>query len=344
MSGKRPLVSAKGAYAALGSAGFTKAYVQRSLPSWWDNALLETSAGALDFAFILKERLGVDVQFGRSGELEVTAGPQCARFKHRASTQESELHVAATVGVALARMALFCTKASSERLPSQAKKLSEAVMAKSGKASVDFEGLLDYCWSIGIPVLFLQDLPKTSKRITGMALRVDGRAAIVLGLKSRQPARQLFVLAHELAHLCLGHVSDTNALVDEGLAAVTESLGGATAAATDKEEHDADAFALTMLRNGKSPSLTEKGLELSAAELALAAVTIGKSRGIDAGHLLLSYASAHDDWLNANLAMRYLPETDIALSSLEDRFTANCDLECLTDGNRKFLLAAQGFQ
>ena len=214
----------------------------------------------------------------------------------------------------------------------------------SGRDEVDFEGLLDYCWARGIPVLFLKDLPKTSKRITGMAVRVAGRAAIVLGLNSRQTARQLFVLAHELAHLCLGHVSDTNALVDEGLEAVTESLGGALEDATDEEENDADVFALTMLRNGKSPSLTEQGLARSPAELAVAAVSIGKSRGIDSGHLLLSYASAHDDWLNANMAMRYLPGMENAMSALADRFRANCDLESLTEENREYLLAAQGFQ
>lgn len=343
MNEKTPVISAKGAYAALGAAGFPSAYVKRSLPDWWDNALLKTSAGALQFATILKQRLGVEVRFAPNGEMLVLSGSQRARFKHRAATHESELHVAATIGLALARLAIFSTKTAYQPLPTTAKSLASDVLSWSGQDTVGFENLLDYCWSRGVPVLFLKELPKTSKRVTGMAVQVDQRPAIVLGLNSPQNARQLFVLAHELAHVCLGHVGDSSVLVDEGLAAVTDSLEGAHAEITDKEERQADAFALTMLRKGQSASLERSGRRLSAAELAVVATSAGRARGIDPGHLLLSYASEHDDWINANVALSYLPNTKTALAVLTEKFLANTDLHRLTEENRDHLLSAQGF-
>lgn len=339
-----PVISAKDAYAALTAAGFPAAYVKRSLPDWWDNALLKTSAGTLQFATILKQRLGVEVRFASNGVMEVSAGTQRARFKRRLATKESELHVAATVGLALARLAIFCTPTPYQPLPATAKALSAEVTQWSGTAAIGFETLLDFCWSRGVPVLFLKELPRSSKRVTGMALRIGERPAIVLGLNSNQNARQLFVLAHELAHICLGHVSESGVLVDEGLDAITDSLEGAQGAGTDREERQADAFALATLRKGVSAELGSNVIHMSSAQLAVAALRAGAERGIDPGHLLLSYASEHDDWLNANLALNYLPHTKTALELVCRRFMTNTDLERLTDENKEHLLSAQGFE
>ena len=36
-------------------------------------------------------------------------------------------------------------------------------------------GLLNLCWDHGVPVLYLKELPRATKRITGMALSISGR-------------------------------------------------------------------------------------------------------------------------------------------------------------------------
>lgn len=344
MNKDSPVISAKHAYAALAAAGFPAAYIKRSLPDWWDNALLKTSAGTLQFATILKQRLGVEVRFALDGEMEIDSGTKRARFKHRATTQESELHVAATVGMALARLAIFSTPMPYHSLPTTAKALTAEVMSWSGLPAIGFDTLLDFCWARGVPVLFLKDLPRTSKRVMGMAVQVDHRPAIVLGLNSPQNARQLFVLAHELAHICLEHVRESSVLVDEGLDAITDALEGARDGEADSEERQADAFALATLRRGMSASLGPTAARLSTAELAVAAMRTGNERGIDPGHLLLSYATEHDDWLNANLALNYLPETRTALDLVSEKFLANTALDRLTEENRAHLLNAQGFE
>lgn len=343
MNNKSPTISAKGAFEALSAAGFPQAYVKRALPDWWDNALLKSSAGALQLASILKQRLGLEVSFAQDGQLRIQADNTTARFKRRSTTLESELHVAAAVGMALARLAIFCTREPYVPLPSEAKALCEQVRQHIGRQAVDFEGLLDFCWARGVPVLFLKDLPKGGKRVTGIALQVEGRPVIVLGLNSPQKARQLFVLAHELAHICLGHISQTGAVVDEGLAAVTDVIEAGQMDRPDKEERQADSFALALLRGGQSASVVKIGRSPSAAELASECVKVGMQRGIDPGHLILSYASENSDWLNATLALRYFPNHASALKLLRDRFVENADLNRLTEENRKYLLGAQGF-
>ncbi|MFC4761748.1 ImmA/IrrE family metallo-endopeptidase [Dyella koreensis] len=343
MNTKTPVVSAKSAYESLAAAGFPKAYVTRLLPDWWDNALFKTSGGAIEFASILRQRLGIDVHFAKNGELEVSGMSTHARFKRRSTTAEGELQVCATLGMALAKLALYCSRIPYTPLPQDPAAVGALIRASIDRNTVSFDALLDFCWSRGLPVLFLKDLPRGSKRIAGMALQVDARPAIVLGYQSSQDARQLFVLAHELAHICLGHVAATGALIDEGLSAVTDALQGADAVPSDAEERQADAFALTLLRNGKAARLGDGARFASAAELAVSALATGKSRGIDVGHLILSYAKDNDDWLMANQALAYLPDNADALTSVRERFIANADLERLTEENRSYLLSVQGF-
>ena len=340
---KTPNVSAKEAFEALGAAGFPKAYVQRLLPDWWDNALFKTSSGAIEFASIIKQRLGVNVEFDQEGELRVLASDRGVRFKRRASTQDAELQVSATLGVALAKLALYCTDQPFAGLPGDPWLLGKRIRDISGQSAISFQTLVQFCWSVGVPVLFLKDVPKSTKRATGMAIRIDARPVIVLGFQSRQSARQLFVLAHELAHICLGHVSDTGVLIDEALSTITDAIEGAPMEKQDQEEKQADGFALVVLRNGETAGLCDGVRFASASELAGAAAVEGAARGIDPGHLVLSYAKEHEDWLIGNQAQAYFPDSDTAITTLKHCFVTHANMDRLTDENRDYLLEVQGF-
>jgi hypothetical protein len=242
-------LSATQAYAQLRAVGYPRAYIDKLLPDWWDNALLRTSAGALQFAMILKQRLGLDVSFADSGAIGIRPGAVRARFKHRADTAEGELAIAASMGLALAELTNVGMRAAYQELPGEPLALRELIVRRSGRATVDFEGLLDVAWAHGIPVIFLHDLPNRCKRLTGLAAMLGARPVIVLGLKHEQRARQLFVLAHELGHILSGHVAAGTVLIDEDIADVTDALH-AGASPNDGEEAEADHFALQLLRNG----------------------------------------------------------------------------------------------
>ncbi len=342
MTDQTQALSATRAYAQLQGQGYPRAFIEKLLPDWWDNALLRTSAGALQFALILRQRLGLEVSFADSGDIDIRGSAAQRRYKHRADTAASELEVAANLGLALAQLAAFTTSQSYRALPTDPLALREVVVRTSGRPAVDFEGLLQAVWAHGIPVIFLNELPKNRKRLTGMATALTDRPAIVLGLKHQQRARQLFVLAHELAHVLCGHVTEGSMLIDEDLSNVSDAIAPVSAR-LDKEESQADQFALNTIRNGASARAISLGEHHSPATLAAAAHSKGTALGIDPGHLILSFARERSEWLMANQAMGFYPDTGHALDLVRDAFLANTERGRLSEENREYLLTAQGF-
>jgi len=336
-------VTVKSAFSSLKAAGYPRAYIERLLPDWWDNSLFKTSAGALQFALILKQRLGLDASFGEDGELRIAADARGARFKRRSNTAVAELNVAAGLGVAIAKLALFCANTQYTRPPQEIHALHDEILKLNGKKHVDFEGLLKLCWVHGIPVLYLKELPKSSKRMTGMAISIEGRPVIVLGLNSSQHSRQLFVLAHELGHLMCNHLGSDGVLLDEEMAEVTDSLVESSNQRKDTEEREADSFALALIRNGQPNPLATVGRLSSGTALAAKAVVLSRELGIEPGHLILSYAKEHNDWARANQALAYSPKQASALDVLEKHFMDEVALDALSPENQEYLLSIQGF-
>lgn len=342
MTDQTSSLSASRAYAQLRVRGYPRAFIEKLLPDWWDNSLLRTSAGSLQFALILRQRLGLDVSFADSGDIDIRGSETQRRYKHRVDTATSELEVAANLGLALAQLSSFATSQPYAALPANPIALREIIVRTSGRPLVDFDGLLQTLWAHGIPVAFLDDLPKNRKRLTGMAATLAGRPVIILGLKHQQRARQLFVLAHELAHVLCGHVSEGGMLIDEDLPNVSDAITSVNAR-VDDEESQADQFALSTIRNGASARSVLLGEHHSPATLAAAAHIKGEELGIDPGHLILSFARERSEWMMANQAMGFFPNTGGALDLIRDAFLANTDMERLSEENRDYLLAAQGF-
>ena len=69
----------------------------------------------------------------------------------------------------------------------------------------------------------------------------------------------------------------------------------------------------------------------------------GASRGIDPGHLVLSYAKEQEDWRIGNQAQAYFPDSDTAIETLKECFIRHANLGRLTEENRDYLLEVQGF-
>lgn len=338
-------ITVKSAFESLQAAGYPRTYVTRLLPDWWDNSLLKTSAGAFQFALILKQRLGLDVSFGQDGNLAIEPRVAHANFKHLAGTHVDELNVAANLGIALARLAVFATRVPYLNLPANPAAIYAKVRELSGRPSVDFEGLLDLCWLHGIPVLFLKEMPRNTKKMTGMAVMVDGRPAILLGFNYAQHSKQLFVLAHELAHILCGHVQDNGVLVDEEIADVSEGLEGRAQVRRDDQEREADAFSLNLIRNGRMDIVRQMPrLAASAAILAAEASRLGREAGVDYGHLILSYAKERDDWIRANQALNFIEQPVSAIALLQDRFMKNAALAAISEESTEHLLSMQGIK
>lgn len=331
--------SATATFKALKNAGFSRAYVERLLPEWWDNDLLKTSAGAVQFALILQQRLGLKLRFDESGYLFVGRTSTERRFKHRADTSEDELSVSASLGWALAKLATFGIRKEFTPLPPTSLEIRESLLAHSKESLVNLDSLLDLCWKHGIPVIYLNNVPKNKKKMTGMAILSNNRPAIVLGYKNNQCAKQLFALAHEIGHIVCGHLKNDSILLDEDLKEIEETL--AEQPPQDAEENEADNFALELLRGSTESPIKGLGRQKSAATLSFAALEIGNQLRIDPGHILMSYAREHQDWAKASLALNFYPNSMEALKKIKASFKNNFESNSLSEENMEYLFQAQ---
>lgn len=336
-------ITAKDAYKRLSAAGYPRPFIQKQLPDWWDNSLLKTSSGVFQFASILKQRLGLHLSFSEDGSLLIQPEQVTVRFKRRRDTREDQLSISASLGRALAQMAIHCIKQPFLPLPQNPLELRNQVLQLSKSNCVDFESTLSLCWQHGIPVLFLDDLPRQSRRMAGMTAIVNGRPIIVLGFKSSQKARQLFVLCHEIGHIQCGHITGDGVLVDGDISDVTETIESDKTLGQDNEEKQADSFALNLIRGDAKALIESLGWHTTPASLAMSAFSLGNELSIDPGHLILSYAKETNNWPLASSALAFDPDATGAFEIMRNTFLLNTEPSSLSDENRDYLLTAQGF-
>jgi Zn-dependent peptidase ImmA (M78 family) len=228
-------------YARLGEVGFPKAYVRdRILPDWWDDDLASDPGNRrlaeLAISRTLKIPLAELVDADAALSLKRAAG---VRFKRWKDAGEDKLAPAVAIARRVCELLLSCAKNLPDlRLEGfTAEQLREQVMAQ--QQYIHFPALLRYAWDSGVPVVHLEELPKGSKRVDGMALMISGRPCIVLASSKRSPAWMIWHLAHELGHIAAGHLKDGDTLD------VSIDFGSTT-----REEKEANSYARELLYGG----------------------------------------------------------------------------------------------
>lgn len=171
---------------------------------------------------------------------------QAARFKTQGRTHE----VQATAYAMYAHfLALLVVEATNDLpifpLPKSAHEVRENFIGK-GKL-LTFEGLVRYVWSLGVPVIPLQD----SGGFHGACWKIDGRHVIVLKQVTSFQARWLYDLAHELGHVILHLLNERDMVIEaEEIAPFQNS----------DEEKEANKFSNELLFAGRAEELTQKSV------------------------------------------------------------------------------------
>lgn len=172
------------------------------------------------------------------------AAVEAARFKVTARTEEHRISAYTVYAHFLALLLLEATEELPKRpILTDAHKLRGAVLSTYG--SITFESVLRYVWSLGIPVLPLND----PGAFHGACWRVDGRNVIVLKQKTQSTARWLFDLLHELKHT--GQEPEHDQLV------IIEASDTARERKESEEERAASQFAGDVTLAGRSKELAE---------------------------------------------------------------------------------------
>lgn len=267
-------------YERLGGIGLTKKYVREQvLPSWWDDAAASNPAAYSEVLMLLSRHLGLDLASLRDDGADPKFGGDVrCKFMKRRDTTDDDLEVTRAIATQVATLAAVAAPAG--EVPTQtASQIREQILA-GGARWVDLENLVDFAWSIGIPVLHVSAFPPRTRKMHGLAARVQGRPTIVICLDRAQSGWLLFILAHELGHIMLGHVCDSEILLDE----VVDPDSG------EPDEVAANAFALELLTGRADARVTAEGRWPNATALSARAQEIGRAHHVDPGHVILNYA------------------------------------------------------
>jgi hypothetical protein len=327
-------------YKAVKGLGLTRAQARRLLPSWWSPEIEKQPDGIAELAMHLGRRLSLDVGALLSGQLRPNGAVTNIAFKHRAGTDASSLAASSFIAASLAHTILAAMGSKYCGLPSTADELRTAIR-KAGSGNVSFGALVDLCWLRGIPVIPLPNLPVGIRKMDGAALQDDGRPAIVIAKRKSSRAWLSFIVAHEIAHIALGHLKPGSSIVDVSL---RDMATYATESDQDRQEAEADKFALEILGGREADAtLTTWSSRMSAVEIAASARGAGQKLGVEPGHLVLRFAFKTRHWAECITALGFLTEDLDAEEELIRKLRSHIDMDLVAEDLQDMVMQITGY-
>ncbi len=321
----------QGLYQRLRSLGFDTPYVRNeAMSDWWDDEAASTPAGYQEGLMLLSRHLGISLRSlqDETQPLELRDFGPC-NFKRSPGKTADDLAIPRAICTRAAQIAAASFESSWQGgVPASGARIRENILSK-GKPWVGLGALVDWCWSIGIPVLHISDFPNKTKKMDGMAALVDGRPVIVLCKNQKQNAWLLFILAHELGHVIHGHIEQNGVLVD----------GEVSSSSEDPQEAEADATAVEILTGDSNCRFHSGGQWLKANELASRAKSYGKENQIAPGHVVLNYCNSKGKnfYGLANNALNIIAPNADAPQLIYEKMVAHLDWGGLPEDSSEFL-------
>ena len=321
----------KSLYRRLSQVGLTRPFVTATaLPEWWDDSIAAKPAGYAQLLLLLSRHLGLELRSLQEADSPIRLRDfgEC-KFKKRADVTEDELALARVMATRAAQLAAEAVSRPVSAIPRSGLDIRQQII-DNGRKWVGLQGLLKYCWSVGVPVLHLDHFPKNARRPDGFAAIVKGRPVIVLCRKVPYSAWLLFILAHELGHIALKHISEEGTLLDDRMDESSE----------DQEEQQANAFALELLTGDCDRHYVARNRWPNAEELAKQARMIGRERKIDPGHIVLNYSKSRGNsfWGVGMAALKILDPQADAIGIVRKKMEEELDWSFLPEDSSEFLM------
>jgi len=245
------------------------------LPDWADEAT-RSRAGLLELEGFIACHFGLRLRVG--GGFETAVLPS-AKFKRPGGRDTDDLTDARRFATTVAGLIARATAVPWVGDAMSANGVRSAALRTSRHRWVDFEALVEASWEMGVPVVYLPDIPGKPRKPEGMVTFAQGRPVVVL-MKNQPIADWMsFILAHELGHIGRGHLG-----TDEGAAVVDVSTFETEAdVEEDVQESEANGFAQAVLGD----PLNLKNWP-PAAQLATDAIHFGSKECISPGYAVLN--------------------------------------------------------
>ncbi len=266
-------------YDRLAEIGFPKIFVQKKiLPDWWTEEADQDPDVVLEGAMYLANRLNVNVRslldVGESAKFSPTCQP---KFKLKNGTNLQRLAIPRALSARVAELVAYGCKPPYQGLADwPIERIRERIMAS--RDAVDLAGFLEFCWSIGIPVVHCAAFPPNVQKFQGMVAYYGDRPVILLSYNHKPSARLLFIAAHELGHLIKGHVSLDEPLIDERVELVVD----------DEDEAEANQVAAELLIGRSGMPYDRSGEFLNGEQLSILSHQWAQRDGVDAGVVALN--------------------------------------------------------
>lgn len=330
---------AKPIYEGLKGLGLTRAQVRKLLPDWWSPDAEKHADGIAELCLLISRRLSLDVRALMNGEVRQKDNSLSVAYKHRADATPQSLRASTCIATSLAQAVIAATPQSYMRISGAPSDL--AGRAKEiGQGIVSLGSLIDTCWTMGVPVIPIPNLPVGIRKMDGAVIRVGGRPAIIVSKKKSSRAWLAFIVAHEIGHIGCGHLDRDGSIIDVSL---QEQSTYEAESSSDAEEQEADAYALSLFGGETVEREIRTWPEwASPVDLAVRARETAPAFGVESGHLVLRYAFLTKRWPDAMNALRFLSEDADAEALIKSCLVRNLDLDLVADDIRDLVCQITG--
>lgn len=280
-------------YKKLIKLGFGKTHIKKYLPDWWSDDIADTPSGLQEATLIISRTFGLDFA-SLWQSLQGDSLPEFRldkhQFKHSKNLHRNKLQPAVATAMLSADLTLSAFGQPLDLSLKSAKDIREHLL--KNHRWIGFKSLADFCWSIGIPVIYLANIP--TPKMDGLAFIKHKRPIIVLTKKNKYGAL-VFDLAHELGHILLDHIQEEQIILDEKIDKYNDN----------DLEQQANAFALQLLTGNPNAKFTISK-PYSAQGLAQAMIAKGTESKIDPFHIALNYAYTNQQFPLAQNAIKIM--------------------------------------
>ncbi len=326
--------SSKILYDNLKVFGLTRAQIRKLLPVWWSPDAEKHPDGLAELCMLISRRLSLDLSALLKGEVLRKSNAVALAYKHSAAATPQSLQGATSIALSLAE-AICATLTDRPYVPpGSATAFVKRIRAKGGLVSL--ESMINTCWTIGIPVVPMSNLPVGLRKMDGAVLKIGKRPVILISKKRTSRAWLAFILAHEIGHIGCMHLEKTGSIIDVSL---QEQTTFDTESSNDLQEKEADEYALNLLGGAAAEDIISKWPSwISPVELAVRAREAHSDLFIESGHLVLRYAFKTKRWSESITALHFLSEDSDAEGVMKQALLDNLDLNLIADDLRDLVV------
>ena len=321
-------------YERLSQIGFNKKFIQdKILPDWWESSCENTPGAVAEVAAYISRRLNLELD----SLLDKNSQPRfkniCQpKFKKQNNTNSNELTVAYYLASRIAELTAYACPTEYQAIDRLSlTEIRNFIFQK--RKYVDLAGVLIFCWSRGIPVIYFTEFPKKVKKFNGMVASVANRPVIIISLKEKSPSRLLFVIAHELGHIYKEHINN-KVLIDEKVE--PDSI--------DNEEIQANEFAKELIF-GNSDVDYSTSHNLDTKRLVTYCKNVSNRDLVDPGAVAWNYGWHKEHWGAVREAIKIIEDKDTDnYYKINNYLQNNLNWSKLNDDNQDYLALMTGLE